>query len=197
MTQPIYYMQTDPRWSSGNYSAKGEHKTIGSSGCGITCSAMVIATLSDKSVTPRDTADWSMAHGYKICNQGTAYSYFVPQFKKYNIDCSQLNSYTLYHKPNSAIHAQVVDELKKGNLVIACMGPGNWTNGGHYILAYNIKGSNVYINDSNSKKESRLVANIATWQNEVKYYWVIQVPHKKTENLTNNILNTFKESLTN
>ncbi len=200
MKQPIYYMQTDPKWASHNYSAKGEHKTIGSSGCGITCSAMVIDTLRNKKytpVTPITTADWSMAHGYKICGQGTAYSYFVPQFKVYNIKSQQLNTYTLYHKPNSAIHTQVVDELKKGNLVIACMGPGNWTKGGHYILAYNIKGSQVYINDPNSKKESRLVANIATWQNEVKYYWVIQVPNNTFKDHIHNTLNIFKNFLTN
>ncbi len=193
MKQPIYYMQTDPRWASHNYSAKGEHKTIGSSGCGITCSAMVIATLSDKKVTPIDTADWSMAHGYKICNQGTAYAYFVPQFKVYNINSKQLNTSSLYHNPKSSIHAQVINELKKGNLVIACMGSGNWTSGGHYILAYNIKGSNVYINDPNSKKENRLVANITTWQNEVKYYWVIQVPNNRIKDYMSTMLNALKK----
>ena len=48
MIQPIYYMQTDSRWKNHNYSASGEKKTIGSSGCGVACSAMVIATLKDK-----------------------------------------------------------------------------------------------------------------------------------------------------
>ena len=71
MVQPIYYMQTDSRWKNHNYSASGEKKTIGSSGCGVACSAMVIATLKDKNVNPTHTANWSMAHGYKALNQGT------------------------------------------------------------------------------------------------------------------------------
>lgn len=192
MKRPIYYMQTDPKWSSHNYSAKGEHKTIGSSGCGITCSSMVIATLFNKKITPINTANWSMAKGYKILNQGTAYSYFVPQFEVYGIKCEQLNTSNLYHNPKSSIHKQIVKELENGNLVIACMGPGTWTKGGHYILAYDIKDSKVSINDPNSQKESRLTANITTWQNEVKYYWVIQVSNSPIKYYINTILNFFK-----
>ena len=89
MVQPIYYMQTDSRWKNHNYSASGEKKTIGSSGCGVACSAMVIATLKDKNVTPVHTAEWSMTHGYKALNQGTYYTYFVPQFKEYGFECKR------------------------------------------------------------------------------------------------------------
>ena len=48
MVKPVSYLQTDARWKTHNYSAKGESKTIGSSGCGITAAAMVIATLKGK-----------------------------------------------------------------------------------------------------------------------------------------------------
>ena len=58
--KPVSYLQTDPKWKNHNYSAKGESKTIGSSGCGVTVAAMVIATLKDKNVTPITTAEWSM-----------------------------------------------------------------------------------------------------------------------------------------
>lgn len=33
MTQPVSYLQTDPRWGSLDYSATGEKTTIGRSGC--------------------------------------------------------------------------------------------------------------------------------------------------------------------
>ena len=32
--QPVSYLQTDPRWSAKDYSARGEKTTIGASGCG-------------------------------------------------------------------------------------------------------------------------------------------------------------------
>ena len=82
---PVSYLQTDRRWASNNYSAPGESTNIGRSGCGIACTAMVIASLADPSVTPEYTAKWSMAHGYKAKNQGTYYSYFRPKNVYFNI----------------------------------------------------------------------------------------------------------------
>ena len=42
--QPVSYLQTDPRWSSQDYSARGEKTSIGASGCGPTAVAMVLAS---------------------------------------------------------------------------------------------------------------------------------------------------------
>ena len=156
MIQPIYYMQTDSRWKNQNYSAPGEKKTIGSSGCGIACSAMVIATLKDKNVTPVNTANWSMAHGYKALNQGTYYTYFVPQFKEYGIECKRLNTSNLYGKSSSTAHTEALNALNNGDWVIAVMGKGNWTSSGHYILLYGYKDGYVYINDPASKASKRI-----------------------------------------
>ena len=73
--QPVYYMQTDPKWANVDYTAKGETKnTLKISGCGPTSAAMLVATLKDKSVTPVEAAKWSLDHGYKAPNQGTYYS---------------------------------------------------------------------------------------------------------------------------
>lgn len=125
--KPISYLQTDLKWKNHNYSAKGEKKTIGSAGCGVTVAAMVIATLKDRNVTPITTAEWSMEHGYKALNQGTYYTYFVPQFNQYDITCKRLNQSNLYGKSSSSAHTEALNALRKGNWVIACMGKGNWT----------------------------------------------------------------------
>ena len=176
--KPIDYKQYDTRWASANYSAKGESKTIKSSGCGVTCASMVIASLKDSSVTPKTCADWSMANGYKALNQGTFYTYFVPQLKQYGIECKRLNTSNLYKQPSASVHKQVASELKKGNWIIACMGVGTWTKGGHYVLCYDYDGTNVYINDPASESQNRAVNKLSVWQNEVKYYWVVTVPEQ-------------------
>jgi len=176
ITKPISYLQTDPKWKNHNYSAKGEKKTIGSSGCGVTASAMVIATLKDKSVTPVTTAEWSMGHGYKALNQGTYYSYFVPQFSVYGIDCRMLNQTNLYGKSSSAAHTEALNALKKGNWVIACMGKGNWTSSGHFILLYKYENGYVYINDPASVNAARTKNTWTLFSRQVKYMWVITVP---------------------
>ncbi len=174
MRRPIRYLQTDARWKKHNYSAPGETRTIGSSGCGITAAAMVIATLKDATVTPVVTAEWSMARGYKAKNQGTYYSYFVPQMQAYGITCKRLNTSNLYGKSTSEAHTQALAELKKGNWIIACMGKGLWTKSGHYILVYGYENGNVYINDPASVSAAREQNTWQTFAKQVKYMWVVE-----------------------
>lgn len=185
-TKPVSYLQTDPNWKNHNYSAKGEKKTIGSSGCGVTAAAMVIATLKDKNVTPVTTAEWSMAHGYKALNQGTYYTYFVPQFKQYGITCRQLNSSNLYGKSSSSAHTEALNALKNGNWVIAVMGKGHWTQAGHFILLYKYENGYVYINDPASTKADRIKNTWDLFAKQVKYMWVVDVPNnfKNTTNVS-------------
>lgn len=187
MVQPIYYMQTDSKWKNENYSAKGEKKTIGSSGCGVACTAMIIATLKDKNITPVDTAKWSMEHGYKAFNQGTYYSYFVPQLEEYGIECKRLNHVSVYGKPESSYYTEVLKALKNGDWVIACAGKGLWTSSGHFIIAYGYENGYVYINDPNSKASKRTKAEWSTFTEQMKYLWVVTVPESFKKSNTSTI----------
>lgn len=175
---PVDYLQTDSRWKSKTYAAKGESSTIGSAGCGPTCAAMVIAALADPSVTPATTAKWSLAHGYKAYHQGTYYAYFQPQMLAYGLKCKQLNGATVYHGAGSAktINAQALLAVKNGNWIIACMGKGDWTSSGHFVLWYGVDGNNALIRDPYSMKASRRKALISTFQYQAKFYWEIEVP---------------------
>lgn len=174
--KPISYLQTDPKWKNHNYSAKGEKKTIGSAGCGVTVAAMVIATLKDKNVTPVTTAEWSMAHGYKALNQGTYYTYFVPQFNQYGIKCKQLNTSNLYGKSSSSAHTEALNALKRGDWVIAVMGKGHWTQSGHFILLYKYENEYIYVNDPASTKADRIKNTWDLLAKQVKYLWTVEVP---------------------
>lgn len=172
--QPVLYMQTDPRWANKDYSAPGESTTIGKSGCGPTCAAMLVETLTGKTFTPADACAWALKKGYKAVNQGTYYSYFVPQFAAYGIDCQQLNSANIYGNANGAasVHAKAFDLLKEGYYLIACMGKGTWTSSGHFVVVWWEDGK-VRINDPASKSDARINGNLATFKAQVKYYWAI------------------------
>jgi len=175
MTQPVYYMQTDTRWASNDYSAKGETTNVAKSGCGPTCAAMVIASLKDTSVTPAVTAKWSLARGYKACKQGTYYSYFVPQLKAYGITARQLNKINNYKSSDQAkLRSSVQSYLQKGCWIIACMGKGTWTSSGHFVLAWGMEGGKVCINDPYSKASARTRGNLSAFLNEAKYFWLIE-----------------------
>lgn len=194
-TIPIDYMQTDSRWKNIKYGIRDEVSTIGTAGCGPTCAAMVISALADPSVTPATTAKWSLDHGYKAYHQGTYYSYFVPQFKAYGITCKQLNGASIYHGAGSAnsANATAFNAVKLGNWIIACMGKGDWTSSGHFVLWYGIKGGKAMIFDPYSTKSSRRLADISTFQSQVKYYWMIDVPKQEDDMTKDEVLKIIKE----
>ena len=201
-TQPVSYLQTDPRWGSLYYSAPGEKTTIAASGCGPTAMAMVLATWADPSVTPKTECAWALAHGYKAPRQGTYYGYFEPAGARYGLRVTRLNYPSLYGKSTSAYHAQVKDALDRGELVIACMGPGNWTRSGHYVLVWKIEGDTIYINDPASTKAARTKGSYSLFRQQVKYYWTIEnpVPSLGTDEKEDGIDMTtqeFLDSLTN
>lgn len=174
--KPVYYLQTDKRWSGISYSAPGEATTIGKAGCGPTSAAMVIASLKDPNVTPAVTAKWSLDHGYKALRQGTYYSYFVPQLKAYGINCRQLNQYNNWHSGDQAkLRASVRAHLNAGHWLITCMGKGTWTSSGHFVLAYGVDSSGrVLINDPASTASHRTHGDMNTYLNEAKYWWLIE-----------------------
>lgn len=161
--QPISYLQTDARWKNEPYRVPGESSTIGSAGCGPSCAAMVIATLKDKNVTPKTCCDWSVAHGYKALNQGTYYSYFEPQFKAYGISCHQL--------PKGA-YDEAMSLLKQGYYIIALMGKGLWTSGGHFVLVW-WADDKIRINDPASTRTDRLNGDPTLFKTQAKYFWVV------------------------
>ena len=181
--EPILYMQTDPKWANNDYSAKGEKTTIKAEGCGIVCSAMVIASLADKDVTPEDTCKWSLEHGYKAPHQGTYYAYFKPQMDEYGIKCHMMNSINCYGKPNAEVHKEVWKALDNGDWVIAVAGKGDFTSSGHYILVWGLDQNNVLIKDPYNTKS---ICSKMPWERFIKqqkYYWKVQLPDKYKEDL--------------
>ena len=170
--QPVYYMQTDPRWKNADYPAPGESTTIGRAGCGPTCAAMLIETLTGKTYTPVDACQWSLKHGYKARNQGTYYAYFTPQFAEFGIEARQVNYTSLYGNPSSSIHQQFFDAVKDGYYGIACMGKGLWTSSGHFVVVWWEDGK-VRINDPASTKDARLNGDLSTFKSQVKYYFLV------------------------
>ena len=170
--QPISYMQTDPRWAGADYSAVGERTDIRESGCGPTCAAMLIETISGQEYTPADACAWALRHGYKAPHQGTYYSYFTPQFKAFGLECRQLNGGSVYGQTGAAVNGEALSLLKEGYYLIACMGRGLWTSSGHFVVVWWEDGQ-VYINDPASTAPARLRGDPAVFRAQVKYYWAV------------------------
>lgn len=176
MIKPVDYKQYDSKWGGLPYALPGENGTIKTSGCGPTTIADVLASIVSPYIDPVTCASWARANGYKAFNAGTYYSYFVPQAAAYGVKVKQLNLSSIYGKTNHSAHDVALSELMKGNWLIACMGKGNWTKSGHFVLAYGYKDGKVYINDPASTKANRACNSWELFKSQVKVYWAVEVP---------------------
>lgn len=139
----VYYNQYDKRWANIPYPSKNHPKaTIQTSGCGVTVGAMIIATLSDKKITPIEMAKYSLKNGYRAL-EGTSEELFPALAKKYNLKYNSTYSFN-----------EMFAEVKKGKLAIGLM--SNWfkSGTGHYIIINKIIGNFIKIKDPASTLNS-------------------------------------------
>lgn len=176
--QPVVYYQTDKRWAGQSYAVKGESSTVGASGCGPTAMAMVLATWADSSVTPATECAWALKHGFKALGHGTFYAYFEPAARRYGLSCYQLNGASIYGNSGSGFHSQVLAAVKQGDYVIACMGPGNWTRSGHFVVLWDVDVERdiAYVNDPASTLVRRTRGSWKLFKQQVKFYFRVRRP---------------------
>lgn len=182
MIKPVDYKQNDSKWGGLSYAVDGEKSTIKSAGCGPTSLADVLAAIVSPYIDPVTLAAWARYHNYKVKNSGTSYSFFEPCAKAYGVKASRLNTSNVYSIPWNGVHDKALAELQKGNWLIACMGKGNWTSSGHYVVAYGYENGYVYINDPASTKASRAKNTWELFKSQVKYYWAVEVPEEIKKN---------------
>lgn len=135
-----YYCQTDTRWVKKAYG----DSTIGRAGCGPTALAIVISSLKT-SIEPPSVANWAFQNGYKAKGGGSYHSLMVEGAKQWGV------------KVKSGVNSQeeVKKALSNGDLIIALMGPGEFTSGGHYIVLRGItKDGKILVADPNSYTRS-------------------------------------------
>ena len=159
--QPVDYKQYDSRWKSKQYSSTGsKSQTIGSSGCGPTSMADIMATWIDKTITPVEMCQYALKHGYRTANSGTAWGFFKSIAAAYG--------FSGFVQTKSMATAR--EALKNGALVVASMGPGYWTSGGHYICLWKTDDTYMYANDpaSGTRKKQKL----AQFEKERKQFFI-------------------------
>lgn len=132
-----YYSQLDNRWKNKMYSSLGnKNQTIGSSGCGPTAASMIV-TACKGTITPDIMADLFVKNGYRSANNGTYWSAFRAIADEFDIE------YTETSNIDTAIEL-----LKNSNYVVASVGNGLFTTGGHFIVLTGIEENTIKIYDS-------------------------------------------------
>lgn len=131
---PLYLQYQDP-WGSKAYG----DGTIRKNGCCPTCLAMVFSYLCQKNIYPDDVAAWA-GNKYYVNGAGTSWGIFTPASSHWGITCTNIGK----------SEASMVQALRDGKLVVASMGPGTFTKGGHFIVLTGITESGkIRVNDPN------------------------------------------------
>ena len=142
--------QWDERWGYTEYSST----TFALTGCAPTSLAMVYqARTGDTSKSPYDMGVFANENGYATEYEGTDGSLFSVGGESLGLTCTELDV-------NSESLQQA---LANGQIVVVNVGPGDFTDGGHYLVATGIASDgNVVINDPFSAVRSNKTWGIDT-----------------------------------
>ena len=131
-----YISQIDNRWKNYPYTVtNNKNQTIGRSGCGVATAAMIIDSIVGN-VSVTELADVFVKYGYRSPNNGTYWSANRAIADEFDIEYKETSNFSV-----------MIEMLKSNNYIIASVGNGLFTTGGHYIMIYGIEGDNLKIYD--------------------------------------------------
>lgn len=148
----VYYNQTDETWAKQPYGR--DH--IGGYGCGPTSMAMAVSTMTDSMVNPVEMAQWCVTQGHWASRQGSHYTIVSGVAEDYGLRCESV--------PLEEFGVQDLHQrLASGEIAVALMGKGHFTNRGHYILLRGITLDGKVLVADPASRERTLVA----WEPEL------------------------------
>ena len=156
---PVYFQWSEV-WGYASYGSEN----IGMGGCGPTSLSMVATGLTgNTSFTPKYVADMSVNMGYYVESVGTDWSLMTEGASQLGINSAQLTNWS---------EDSLKSELSAGHPIICSMGPGDFTNQGHFIVLSGLtEDGKVLINDPNSKINSRKKWDLNTIINQMNAAW--------------------------
>lgn len=141
----VYYCQSAAEWADQPYGTD----TIGPYGCGPTVMAMAVASLTDEPADPVSMAAWAVSNGHWARKGGSRHSIVQGAAAGFGIEAEPFTSREA---------ADVVDALSRGKLLVALVGPGHFTDGGHFILLRGVTAfGEVLVADPNSPERSLML----------------------------------------
>ena len=138
----IYFNQGESPWAEASFGPD----SVKGFGCGPTAMSMVVSTLGPELVDPAQMAQTAYELGYCAPGSGSYLSIVEGLAQHFGLEahsCGELSADDLYQR------------LATGQLLIALMGPGHFTSGGHFIV---LRGATltgqILVADPNSRERS-------------------------------------------
>lgn len=152
-TQVVYYNQLDKRYASKPYGTDD----IGTYGCGPTCMAMVVSSLTSETVDPAEMARWAYENGYWCSRSGSYHSLIPGAAKAWGLPvqgCGKTEG------------QRIVDALSQGKLVVAIMLKGHFTSSGHFIVLRGVENGKILVADPANYTRSQQAWDLSIILNE-------------------------------
>ena len=161
-TQVPLFLQWDSRWGYYTYG----DKPMGMTGCGPTCLSMVaLHLLQNPQMTPQYVAEFSQRNGFYVEGTGTAWALMTQ-------GAAELG---LYAKEVPLDEDLIFRYLLQGKPIICAMGPGDFTDNGHFIVFVGIEDGKIRVNDPNSRIRSEKLWDFEDIKYQIKNMWVYSV----------------------
>lgn len=138
----VYFNQGEEPWADAPYGPD----EIRGYGCGPTSMAMLISSLGEEELDPAQAAQAAYADGYCAPGSGSYLSIVEGMADRYGLRAESCPDLTA---------EELCQQLASGNLFVALMGKGHFTDGGHFIVlrGATLEGK-VLVADPNSRERS-------------------------------------------
>lgn len=156
-----YLYQIDPEWSQKPYAGG----TIEENGCGPLCLSMVyVACTGKKDYGPVHMCALSEQKGF-VYDGATKWSFMTEGAAYVGLTSQEI----------AANKATLLAELEAGNPCIAIMGPGDFTEKGHFIVLAGItEQEKIVVHDPNSVENSSRVWDVQTILKQARGLWAFE-----------------------
>lgn len=170
----LYYNQGDSRWGDHLY---GGVDPIRYYGCGPTVAAMLVNAFTDQPITPKEMADWCAENRCHAPGSGSYHSIFNKTLPAFGLQVESAAG---------ADYDTAAELLRSGHVLVALMGKGEFTNGGHFIIITNIlENGNVSIADCNSLENTTMewdlnlvLAELSRARDSGSPLWAVSLPEE-------------------
>lgn len=151
-------IQWDSRWGYYQY---GEN-VMGLTGCGPTCLSMVASyLLRNPQLTPLYMADYATQNGYCVNGSGTSWDFMSQGARSLGLQ--------VWEVPLD--ENTVKQYLQGGHPIICIMGPGEFTDGGHFVVFKGWKNNKIVMNDPNSREHSERLWDFEEIKGQIRNMW--------------------------
>lgn len=154
------FIQWDTQWGYAPYG----NGIVGLDGCGPTCLSMVaVYYLKDTKYSPDYIAKFSYDNGYYVDGIGTDWSLITKGGKKLGLDVKEI----------PLDEGVVINNIKQKKAVICSVGPGDFTQKGHFIVITDYSDGVFTVNDPNSYSNSDKKWSYDRLHKQIKNMWTI------------------------